>query len=60
MTSQMHKLMSHQVVETSPGHSRKFFPASETVNLTAIHVKAHTKGITGDTMMEKSLVWVPC
>ena len=52
MTSWMYQLMSqeNQVGETTPGHSQKLFPASETVNLTEKKVKAHMKGTTGNTM----------
>ena len=56
MTSQTHQMMSQQqqqVVETTPGHSQKLFTASETVNLTEKNMKAHTKGTTGNTMMQK-------
>ena len=49
----------NQVVETTPGHSQKLFTTSGTANLRE-QVKAHTKGTTGNTMMEKSLLWVPC
>ena len=57
----MHQTMSqqHQVVETTPGHSQKLSTASETVDLTE-KLKAHIKGTTGTTMMENSLLWVPC
>ena len=62
MTSQMHHMMSQQqqVVETTPGHSQKLFIASETLNLTEKNVEAHTKGTTGNTMMQKSLLWAAC
>ena len=58
MMSWMDQLMSqwNQMVETTPGHSQKPFKTPETVNLTK---KSHTKGTTGNTMMEKSLLWVP-
>ena len=48
-----------QVVETTPGHSQKLLKPPETVNLTE-KVETHTKGITGNTIMGKSLLWVPC
>ena len=59
MMSQTHPMMSQQqqVVETTPGHSHKLFTDSDTVNLTE---KIHTKGTTGNTMMEISLFWAPC
>ena len=61
MTSQMHQLMSqeNQVEETTPGHSQKHFWTPETVNLAEKNVKAHAKGATGNTMIEKSLLWAP-
>ena len=56
----MHQMMSQQqLLETTPGHSQKLFTASETVNLRE-KLKAHTKGTTGNTMMENSLLWAPC
>ena len=60
--SWMHQLMSqgNQVVETTPEHSQNLLTASDAVNLTGKKLKAHTKGTTGNTMMEKSLLWVPC
>ena len=46
--------------EATPGHSQKHFTASETVNLTQEKCEAHTNGTTGNTMMQKSLLWAPC
>ena len=45
MTSQMHQMMSQQqqVVETTPGHSKKLCTASETVNLTEKNRKLSPK-----------------
>ena len=61
MMSQMHQMMSQQqqVVETTPGYSQKPFNSPETLDL-AEKMKALTKATTGNKMMEKSLLWVPC
>ena len=61
MTSQMHQLMSqqHQVVETTPGHSKMLFQPLRLL-IQQRKVEAHTKGITGNTMTGKSLLWAPC
>ena len=43
-------------------NSRAFseaFTASETVNLMEKMYEGHTKGTTGNTMMQKSLLWAP-
>ena len=58
MTSEMHQMMSqgNQVVETTPGHSQELFTASETFNLRE-NSEAH---ITGNTMMQKTILWAPC
>ena len=61
MTSETQQMMSHQqqVVETTPGQSQELIKTSETVNLTE-KSKALNKVTRCNTMMEKTLFFVPC
>ena len=61
MMSWMQQMMSQhqQVVETTPGQSQKLSKTSETVNLTE-KSKALKMVTRCNTMMEKTLFWVPC
>ena len=61
MTSETQQMMSQQqqVVKTTPGQSQELIKTSETVNLTE-KSKALNKVTRCNTMMEKTLFWVPC
>ena len=69
MIDQINSLFSSQfsrLVEQAQECQHLSLPVSEQFQvldchiLTEKNVKAHTKGTTGNTMMEMSLLWVPC